>query len=388
MSDDMNAAERRRLVESLSHREEHPLADYEETFEELEAQGVDPYEHFEDERLVQEQGSSQRTIDAYRRTWDEWTDHMDGTGRHPVCPMTSDVTEYIDHETAPEEEGGKGNRGRTADNKLGRLSTFYAFWQDEGFLPEDYNPFERGRRKRRNRLNANESKPYPRLDEDDLKRVIGGIKHVRTRAIVVMQIKLGLRVGELQNIHLADISLQHSDIQAHYDDLGTQPELKGRPNAIYIPPGEHNSVAAEKGRDGNKSRYPRVLPLDDETQRVLREYLLIRPDADTPHVFTSRHGKPLTRSDVGRYWRDVFRPEYDGSDGTRPITTHFGRHVFSDYWDDMVGRAGLRPKHVDFMRGDEIHASTDQRRSIDAYVSVHYEDIEPIYRQHIFSLGL
>src|SRR5699024_8750415 len=108
----------------------------------------------------------------------------------------------------------------------------------------------------------------PNMSVDDLADVIEDTTHLRSRAIIIMQLKLGLRAGELGNLKLSEISLQNQVVQDHYPEMGTHPRLEDKPNAVYIP---HD-------REGNKSQNPRALPLDDETRRALIRYLLIRPD--------------------------------------------------------------------------------------------------------------
>lgn len=83
---------------------------------------------------------------------------------------------------------------------------------------------------------------------DNLRDVIcDDIKHVRDRALIVTQFKLGLRASKVSNTKLIEIHIASSEVQDHYDDLGTHLALKGRPNAIYIP---HN-------RKRNKPERPR-----------------------------------------------------------------------------------------------------------------------------------
>jgi integrase len=176
---------------------------------------------------------------------------------------------------------------------------------------------------------------------------------------------------------LADVDIQNPDLCEHYPELGSNPMLDDRPNAVYIP---HD-------REGNKSKRPRVLPLDDGTRRVLLRYLLVRPDAAHPWVFLSKSNHvQIDDKDVNTVWKEHFRPEYDETEQHRGITSHFGRHRFTTWF--RVEKDAPR-ELVKYMRGDRAgEQSTGDRAGIDSYLHTYYEDIEPLYRQRIYDLGV
>ena len=213
-----------------------------------------------------------------------------------------------------------------------------------------------------------------RISSDSLRDKIDEVENVRDKAIIVTQLKLGLRATELCNIKLAEIDLQHPEINDHYPEMGTADALDGRSNAIYIP---HD-------RQGNKSERPRVLPPDDELRMVLIPYLLMRPDVDRPWLFLSQQAYArIDDKDVNARWKASFHPEYAETDKHEQVTSKFGRHRFTTYWRT---EKGLNEELVKYMRGDKQSAGKMRKEGIDYYVHTYYEDIREVYLREIFKL--
>lgn len=349
-------------------RDLDPLAEFVDKFE---STTIDPFTVFEEERLA-DRDLSDSTVGEYRRTFREWRTFMNRQGRHPACPNETHVKGFIAYLS---EE--KGNSAGTIGNRLMYLNNAYQYWQEDAAFPhpQDYNPIDVA--KAAVSLNDDPSKELPRLTLEELKDVLADITHIRDRAIVLLQLKLGLRATEVCNLQLADTYITNRDVQSHYDELGTVPALKDREHAVYIP---HN-------REGNKSRRPRVLPLDDEARRALLRYLLIRPDTGEPWLFLSKNQRTqLRRNDINKVWKDAFHPEYAETDEHKAVTSHFGRHYFTTYWrvEQDVNR-----ELVKYMRGDTAgSANIKDRGAIDSYIHTYYEDIEPLYREEIFKFGV
>jgi hypothetical protein len=89
---------------------------------------------------------------------------------------------------------------------------------------------------------------------------------------------------------------------------------------------------------------------------------------------------------VNSTWKDTFWPEYDETAEHRAVTNHFGRHRFTTY---RHVEQDLNRELVKYMRGDTPRdASNGGRDAIDEYLHTYYEDIDPIYREGMFTLGL
>ncbi|MFB6206446.1 MAG: tyrosine-type recombinase/integrase, partial [Haloglomus sp.] len=310
----MTESDPRQELADAFDRDLDPLAKLAETFEEMD---VDPFEVYKQERLATKD-LSDAAVGEYNRTFRYWKEFMEQQGRHPACPNEDHVKEFI--KTLRDEHG---NAPGTIQNRLMYLNQPYQYWQDDAAFPHptDYNPIEIA--KDAVDYGGQELKEPPRLTVNELRENIQAVTHIRDRAIVLMQLKLGLRATEVCNIKLSEITIRNSDVQDHYEQMGSVRALEGRKNAVYIP---HD-------RDGNKSRRPRVLPLDDELRAALIRYLLVRPDNGKPWLFLTKTQRgQMQKQDVNPIWKDVFHPEYAETKNHRAVTSHYGRHFFTTFW--------------------------------------------------------
>jgi integrase/recombinase XerD len=253
----------------------------------------------------------------------------------------------------------------------------YDYFGRESVFPHtgEYNPVEAAKLKL-DLSESNESSEYRRLTIPELREVLSPITHFFALTVILLGFKLGMRQGEIRNVRLQDIHLRNSELQNHYETLGTHPRLTEYQNSIYIP--------SRYERPGNKSHEPRVLPLDDEMRHCLTQYLLIRPDCGESEVFVSQtdHERIRDKDGINRYWRRQIRPQIEIEEHHDEITSHFGRHYFTTYWkvEQNVAR-----EYVQYMRGDKVGKS-NSNESIDEYLHAYYEDIEELYREEIYKL--
>lgn len=195
---------------------------------------------------------------------------------------------------------------------------------------------------------------------------------------------LGVGVSEVTEV-IADGTrrdMAHYDGRAGQDHgpMGSHDQLEDVANAVYIPP--------EDKRQGNKREMPTVIPLDDETRRVLIDWLLIRPDNGDPYVFLTQKGKQMGQSSLWNMWAKHWHPEYrfDEKDELRSISPHYSRHWFSTWFRTQ---AEMSEPKVQYLRGDKMSSEIDRSRSaFHRYVHTHYADVEDEYRSGIFKLGL
>ena len=342
-----------------------PLAAYASTFEKLD---IDPFELFRSEALAPED-LSPKTLVKYDRLFGQWQEVMAREGRHPACPSDYHVKAFVDYCIRV-----RGNQPDTARSKLFRMNKIFRYWQQDPVFPhtEAYNPFLLVLSTYD--LSRPPTKKPPRLSISELADVIGRIKDVRDRTVVVAQLKLGLRGSELANLRIDELHIDDAEIRGGYPNLGTTSRLDGRPNAVYIP--------SRYERTGNKSRRPRVLPVDAELRKLLELYLLTRPDSGHPWVFQSKTSHTqLNAEGVNDIWTNAFHPAYAESERYRAVTSHYGRHRFTTYWtvEQEVNR-----ELVKYMRGDRVEGELADREAVDDYTHTYYEDIEPIYRDRIF----
>lgn len=353
-------------------RDLDPLADHEQTFKQIEA---DPFGLFLEEGV---NGVSESTLGDYERDIRDWKALMSEKGRHPACPNEKHVREFIERQL-------EDNQPSYAKIRIRRLKKAFRFFVEEAAFPHstDYNPFDSAESKIE--FGKESKKEYHNVPLDDLRERVRSIKNVQDRAMVVLQLKAMLRGQELSNIKLSEINIQHPGLNETYPELGTHDRVKDRPNSVYIPPNPNTSVPVE-GREGNKSKRPKVIPLDDETRQALVDYLLVRPDIDRPWLFLSQTYQKTGIAQVNRPWKEAFRPEYGETDEHRAISSHFGRHFTTDY---LKQETDMAREKVQYLRGDKVGGSEfGERGAIDTYLHGHFSKVRDEYLDGIFRLGL
>jgi len=156
------------------------------------------------------------------------------------------------------------------------LNEIYRYWQNGAEYPHaiDHNPFQIAKKKIS--LSVRRVKEPPRISVDEVGNIVADVKHVRDRALIVTQLKLGLRASEMANVKISEINLTSREVEDHYEETGTSHSVSRSDNAVSTP---HD-------RQGNKSERPRVLPIDDELRRLWVRYLLVRPDNDELGCFS------------------------------------------------------------------------------------------------------
>jgi len=367
-TEDNELVEQRQQFADAFDRPTDPLAEYSTIFENL----PDPFEYFL-HRVVTSRDEIEKegTIDDYRRTYRQWREFMESTGRHPACPSIQHIKSYIEFR-----RDIHNNEPGTIKIKFGRLNQAYSHWQRESVFPHppDYNPFEIAYEEAS--FGESTTKPFPNLTLKDLRRKFNPIDNLRKRAAIGIQLKMGLRAGEIFNLKIRDIDLSHSSVRECYPDMGSHPALGDYSDVLYVSP----------NRDGNKSKVPRLIPIDEELRWILTRHLLTRPQVDEPWVFLSTQSfEQISYDGLNRLWKDAFHPEYAETEEKRPITSHFGRHWFSSY---LRLEAEFTREHVQYMRGDRIEPLDEFAEAIDDYLHPNYEQIESKYREDIFKLDV
>jgi integrase/recombinase XerD len=369
MSDNYSTDSNAELIADKFNRNTDPLEEFEPVFQELLEDGVDPLEEYLDRIQRGATDNTDGTIDNYDLTFRRFRNHMEAVGRHWACPNKRHVLEYIDKEL-------ETCFPSTVNKRVDHLSRAYRWWQasEEFPHPIDYNPFESARAERD--LTDDKGTVPPNVSLDEIRDVVQGIEHVADRAIIGTHLKWGCRSSELANIKLSEIHIDHPEVLEHYSEMGTHEMLKGRPNAVYIPP----------ERDLNKRERPTVLPLDEEVRRMLIDWLLVRPDTGDEWLFMTHKGKQLSRTDLRYIWTKYWWPEYEFADDERyrSVTPHFARHKFTTYWQRDVAVNREKDK---YMRGDVTDTALGRTPdALDRYVHTYYEDVKDVYLEEMYQL--
>jgi len=221
------------------------------------------------------------------------------------------------------------------------------------------------------------------ISVEEMRAFLRGIAHPQHRAVVLTLLKTGIRVGELCNLDLRDLSISGWAREAY--DYSPRPALSGRGDALYV-----DSVARGETVNGaertasNKRERSTVVPVDGELRAALTRWLAIRPDSPSPArpLFTgtsSRWGERLEPSQV----RTVVRRHAEregwyraGGGAEENVTPHYFRHFFTTHLRDRTGDRGV----VKYLRGDVA------RDVIDTYTHNWGDRVREVYEANIYSL--
>ncbi|MGM0606590.1 MAG: tyrosine-type recombinase/integrase [Halobacteriota archaeon] len=218
-----------------------------------------------------------------------------------------------------------------------------------------------------------------------MRAFVDSIRHPLDRALVVTLLKTGVRVGELCNLDLRDVSLEDSDLQQAYE-LGQRAQLDTRPNSLYVSdqPARGEVFNGEARTASNKRKRSTVIPIDDELASVLKHYLAIRPDTTSPaeplfvstgHDWGERVTPGSVRTIVERHARATgwYRT---GGDAAENVTPHYFRHFFTTHLRDRTGDRGI----VKYLRGDVADDI------IDTYTHNWGDQVRRTYEESIYRL--
>jgi len=274
-----------------------------------------------------ERGLSPRTVAAYRadlRGAERWLARRRRTLRDAAA---DDLAAWV---------GGLRDAGRapaTVTRALSSLRAFYRFLAAEGGRADDPARHLRA------------SRPFrglPRvLSEDEVERLLGtttgdDLRARRDRALLEVAYATGLRVSELVGLRLE--------------------QLRPGPGLIQV-----------RGKGGRE----RLVPLGEEARRGLDAWIRVgRPTLlagrESPWLFPSRQGRPLTRQGFWKRLRQLAR----GAGITTRLSPHVLRHSFATHL--LEHGADLRAVQVLLGHAD---ISTTQ-----IYTHVSRERLRRVYR--------
>ena len=189
-----------------------------------------------------------------------------------------DIEAYVEHEQ------DKGLAIRSVKTKLTALYAFVNYLVQSGILPQEIL-------ERKIRLRLPEALPRAIVFEDVM-ALIAVVNNVRDRAIILLLLRTGMRIGELLNLHVSDINTQELKI------------------CIYI---------------GEKNAQGRVIYYCDDAKEALMAWLRIRAP-EQRYLFYGHQGRPLSYAGA----RKLFC-KYLVKAGLAPkgYTMHQLRHTFA-----------------------------------------------------------
>jgi len=243
-------------------------------------------------------------------------------GKPPVEITTQDIDGFIAHCMQ------KGHTASTINRRLAALNTFYYFLA----MTEDHPPLCPVQP----RHFLPKSSPLPRDAQDsDIARLLVASTHPRDKAMLLIMLDCGLRVGEIHTLSLDDI----------VEDSPPRLKVRGKGDQL------------------------RTVYLSPQAQDALRIWCTHRPITTDRAVFISRRNKQLSVAGIQSILRSLCRKT-----GQR-ITCHQLRHTFGRRMAEagmpvtalrtLLGHKSLRTTQVYVHLSDpHLHVEYDQAMNL------------------------
>ncbi len=254
---------------------------------------------------LQKQGKSEHTVQAYRRGLEHyltWNKNLFGAEFQPATIIPRDIRDWMSYQRQVERAAPS-----TVNQRLVALSRFFAWAAGQGWISvnptADISHIKLGTRK----PTALSTKQVRRL----LRTVHSGGRW-RDIALIEVMLGTGIRVGELLDLKVGDIT------------------LRDRSGVLVVREGKHGSY--------------REIPLTYEARTALSRYLDQHPYQDEPQqaLWFSGHGPLRHRSAVLR----ILNRYAERAGLGLTVSSHQMRHTFATNYlnanpDDVRGLAAL-----------------------------------------------
>lgn len=294
------------------------------------------------------------------------------------------------------------------------LSDFYSWLIEENVVST--NPAETALGKLPEREFDLTPPSRPRKELFEMQEFLQSISNPLIRAFILVLLKTGGRLGQVVNIDLCDVHIDHP---LYYDllddaDITLQSDVADKPDSIYLVSGFQagTEIRGEVRTEGSKTKRRNgcVIPIDDELKTALLEYCLVRrratahsPESTPLFVKPTHHGERdrLTKDAVyglitAKNHTDGCLKEYGwykrGAPVEENITIHYFRHFFTH---NHKPRKGVYRDHMPqsvrrYVRGDVPKGNSAEEAVYDhddwnewsEYIKKPY--LESIYKFNIY----
>ena len=242
------------------------------------------------------QGLSAHTIRASGTVVISFLSFLKGEGRSLAVLSKADIEAYV------EAEQDRGLSISAVDSKIRSLYPFIAFLVTHSVAAPAIL---------KHRLQVKKPDTLPRaIPPDDIAKLLAVLDNIRDRAMVLLLLRTGMRIGELLELTVTDIN------------------LPGHQITIYI---------------GEKNYQGRVVYFSDDAEEALLAWLNIR-DPSKNYLFYGRNDQPLSYVAAWHRINDCFKR---AGLSHKPYSPHCLRHTFAT----EVLNAGMRLEVVQQLLG-------------------------------------
>lgn len=318
-------------------------------------------------------GKSERTLEAYERVLRDFETFLADPKRVPTTPTTPGEAGRRECMAWIHELRGEVARSTVA-TYASYVHRFYSYLVQVDVL--DANPMAIVTDEIDEAIDKDPTRRDVSVQE--MRVFVDEITHPLERAIVVTLLKTGIRVGELCNLDLRDLSIDHDSENVN---LSSRAALDGRGQTLYV---ASNTEIPDSRPAANKRKRSTIIPVDEELRRELRRWLAIRPDSydngeplfvSTTGDWGRRLGTQAVRRIVRRHAERQGWHHAEAGAGEN-VTPHYFRHFFTTHLRDRTGDRGV----VKYLRGDVAEDI------VDTYTHNWGDRVREVYDQHIYTI--
>ncbi len=249
------------------------------------------------------QKRSSATVIAYANDLKQLQKYLE---EHRITQATTVQTPHLQEFVA--HLSTNGYTAKSVSRKLNSIKSFFKFLVAQGVIPADpAKPLGHPKY---------DTAPPRILSTDEYKRLRDACRlDIRMCAIIELLLQTGLRISELANLHLEDVSKNELQVKAI----------------------ENNAA--------------RTIPLNKAASASVQNYMAVRPQVKDPHLFVTKTGRPLLvrniRTAIDRYFDHA---------GIKNVKVNDLRHTFVAH----QLQAGVDPEYLAKTVGHKRLSSTSK----------------------------
>lgn len=317
----------------------------------------DPVDYYVD--TMRFDGKSERTIRKVETAADFFRDYInrDDTQTNSFGSITPRDVKKIRQSMKAETDRSE----KAVKKGLSRVSHMYQYYSDRGTY--EANPVKIAIDDIKWNISDNPSKRDISITE--MSNAINKIQHPLLLAVIILLAKTGIRSGELTNLDLRDVNIDHP--VAHRLLPDPRNEISDRPDTLFVPSdiSKGNTYNGEYRVESNKRKRATKIPIDDELKKALVWWLLCRDySVETNALFIRQNGDYLgCRFDDHSIlpfvtkWAKSVGWHQSGDDTNNNVSPHYFRHFFTTKMRQRLNDSdidGNDPKlFIQGIRGDK-----------------------------------
>lgn len=317
----------------------------------------DPVEYYVE--TMRFDGKSERTIGKVERDAAYFEDYINSNDTQ--VDSFGDVTPR-DVKKIKQKVENESNRSETEIKEgLSRVKRLYQYYSDRGTY--DANPVKIAIDDISWDTSNNPSRRN--ISVTEMKNEINKIQHPLLLAVIVLFAKIGIRSGELVNLDLRDIHLDHPVAYRLLPE--PREEIADRPDTVFIPSdvSRGDSYNGEYRTETNKRKRATKVPVDNELKQALVWWLLCRDySVETSALFIRPNDKYMgcrfDQHSMKQFvieWAKSVGWHQTGGDTNNNVSPHYFRHFFTTNMRQRLSNSdidGNDPKlFIKGIRGDK-----------------------------------